>query len=158
MAIVIVGTGILATLNLFATCTQQNRNSQRMSIGILLANHIHEGFARKSIRYADPQNPTNFGLESGETLSKPDKLNDIDDFNGASFNPPRDASFQPVTGLDLYTQVITVEPLNATDLTKVETPPAGSMAPAKRVTVRILYNDRGNQTEVYRAFWVQSPE
>ena len=87
MATVIVGVGILATMSLFAACTQQNLTATRMTTAMELATNIQEAMA--NLAFADPiTGKTTFGPEGGEKLSS---FDDVDDFDGQTITPPIDA-------------------------------------------------------------------
>src|ERR1700754_3200210 len=87
LATVIVGVGVLAMMGLFTHCTVQNRMADRMTTGMMLAQNVQECLANLS--FNDPETAgNNFGSESGETLASYD---DVDDWDGKSFNPPIDS-------------------------------------------------------------------
>jgi prepilin-type N-terminal cleavage/methylation domain-containing protein len=66
----------------------------------------------------DPQTGTGtFGHEES-TLAAYD---DVDDFDGASFNPPIDAGRSQLADLSAYTQVVTVQNVNASNFEQVVT-------------------------------------
>jgi len=73
---IIVGLAITALIKLVLTSTQQNRYTQRLTIGCLLAENCREMMA--NLPFCDPAEATiNFGPEPGETLAT---YNDVDDF------------------------------------------------------------------------------
>ena len=113
IAIVIVGTGSVALLGLTAACTTQNRAAADMTTAAMLAQHVQEMLAELPV--SDPTlGTTTFGREAGETVATSD---DVDDFNGVTFEPPVDSSRAALTGLNLYSQIITVTPAAAKQLT-----------------------------------------
>lgn len=147
LTVVIVGTGVLATVRLFATCTQQTRESSDMTTAMFLANNIQEAVA--NLPFSDPSGSTNVGLE--ETAAPVTLWNDIDDFTGKSFSPPLDANRLPIAGLEKFTQEITVQRVDPQRLSV-----AATGSDAARVTVRILYKHRdGTQAELHRLTWVR---
>jgi len=142
LAVTIVGTAILAMMQLFATCTQHNRAGASMTTALYLANNIQEAVA--DLPFNDPVGgKSNFGKETGETLAT---FDDIDDFNGYSSTPPIDSQRTPVPELSTYTQAIIVQAVDPNRLTL-----AASGTDAVRVTVRILYDG----AEVYQTSWVR---
>src|SRR5262245_53309678 len=95
LAMVIVGVGILAMMQLLAVCTTQNRAGAEITTATLLAENIRETMA--GLPLTDPIfGHGTFGAESGQSLAG---FDDVDDFDGQTFNPPIDAFRQPVTEL-----------------------------------------------------------
>src|SRR4051794_30431694 len=79
LATVIIGTGVLATLQLFAACTQENATAAQATTAMLLASHVQETMAGLPI--VDPAYAnTYFGPEPGQALATYD---DVDDFDGS---------------------------------------------------------------------------
>jgi type II secretory pathway pseudopilin PulG len=101
---IIVGLAITALVKLVLTTTQQNRYTQRMTTGCLLADNVREMMA--GIPFSDPSNGTlTFGPETGEALAT---YNDVDDFDGwDSTVRPDIAGGQPVGPVDAARRVIT---------------------------------------------------
>jgi Tfp pilus assembly protein PilV len=147
---VIVGTGVLAAVELTAACSRQNRTAAEMTSAMLLANNIQEAVAH--LAFSDPDGSNTFGLEeTGQPVSVWD---DVDDFNGKTFSPPVDANLQPIPALSRYSQEITV---TRCDPQKLSLSAAG--ADAARVTVRVLYaQPDGSQEEVHRLSWLRMRE
>lgn len=158
LATVIVGLGILSMVELFATCTTQNAAATRMTTALLLASHIQE--TMDGLPFNDPfTGSSHFGPEPGETLAT---YNDVDDFDGARFNPPIDATRQTLPLQSQYTQLVSVMPVltNQLNVDTNESAPTISKSTytgAVRVRVRILYQrtPADTATEVYRADWIR---
>ena len=163
LAMVIVGTGILASLQLFATCTAENMAAARATTARTLAENIREAMA--GLSFCDPVSAaTVWGPESGEILSTYD---DVDDFDGPGakgsvFNPPIDATRTTIPQLSQYTQIVTVMPVNPDDPgmnadESAPTLPKGAYTGAVRVRVRIQYRayPAAPATEVYTTSWVR---
>ena len=150
MTTVIVGTGVLAAVQLMAVCSQQNRAAAASTNAMLLANNVQEAIA--SLPFSDPSGSTTFGLE--ETGQPVTLWDDIDDFDGKTFNPPLDAGLLPLPNMDKYSQEITVK---RCDPQKLKLDAAG--ADAARVTVRVLFTHRdGTKEELHRLTWVRVRE
>ena len=157
LATVIIGTGFLAILELFAACTMQNAQGNQMTAALMLANNIREQTA--GLHIVDPGSGSMvFGPEVHET---PPDYDDVDDYDGSNFSPPIDAWRNPLPDLRQYTQVITVAPVFPDKLssnTDDETPdvPKGTYTGAVRVRVRVLYQARPTDApeEVYRSSWI----
>jgi hypothetical protein len=124
----------------------------------LLATNIQEMTA--NIAFKDPYYAnTTWGAESMETLSS---YNDVDDFDGMTFNPPLDSTRATLPELSKYTQVVTVMPVdpnrpgNNTDTAKPEIG-KGTYTGAVRVRVSVLYRAHPKEVpvEVLRSAWVK---
>jgi hypothetical protein len=163
LAMVIVGTGILASLQLFAACTTENMAASRATTARTLAENIREAMA--GLSFCDPVTAaTVWGPEPGETLSTYD---DVDDFDGplakgSTFNPPIDATRTAIPQLSQYTQIVTVMPVNPDDPgmnwdESAPTLPKGAYTGAVRVRVRVQYRSyaAGPATDVYTTSWVR---
>jgi prepilin-type N-terminal cleavage/methylation domain-containing protein len=158
LAMIIVGVGVVASIRLFSACTHENRASNQMTTAMLLASHVREAMVGMS--FNDPiSGKSNFGFEAGETLNS---FDDIDDFDGQTFNPPIDSTRAPVTSLGQYTQVVSVVPVfpNKLNSNTNDTAPEISKTTytgAARVRVRITYQARPTDppSEVYRASWIR---
>lgn len=154
---VIVGSGVLSTVILFAACTKENSVAANTTTAMMLAGNIQE--MMEGLSFNDPAyGSTYFGPEPGETLAT---YNDCDDFDGLTFNPPIDATCQPIAALSPYSQVVSVVPVYATQPGSNTNPaapdlPKTTYTGALRVQVRILYKPNGlAATEVYRTSWVR---
>jgi type II secretory pathway pseudopilin PulG len=101
---IIVGLAITALVKLVLTSTQQNRYTQRLTIGCLLAENCREMMA--NLPFCDPAEATlNFGPETGEVLAT---YNDVDDFDGFDSTVRPDlATGSPVGVVDAARRVIT---------------------------------------------------
>jgi hypothetical protein len=146
LAVVILGTGILATVQLFAECTRQNNVAGDMTTAMFLANNVQE--AMTGLPFSDPSG-SGAGLEEA---GQPATLwDDLDDFNAYTAKPPIDAARAPLTDLANYSQVVTVTRVNPSQLSS-----AVAGGDAARVTVRVLYQPPGKPAgEVHRISWVR---
>ena len=163
LATVIVGVGVLSSLNLFWSCTEASSKAGQTTTGRTLAENIREAMA--SVSFYDPVSAgTMWGPEPGEILSSYDDVDDFDaaDFKGTSFNPPIDALRQPIPALTQYTQFVTVMPVNPDDPGSNEneaapTLPKGAYTGAVRVRVRIYFQQSPTsaKSEVYQASWLR---
>src|SRR5436190_18862958 len=107
LATIIIGVGVLAVMGLFDACTQQNAQGARSTTAMMLAGHIQE--LMEGLPFCDPvKGAATFGPETGESLAT---FNDVDDFDGQTFNPPIDSTRTAVASLSQYSQVVTVMPV-----------------------------------------------
>lgn len=158
LATVIIGVGVLATMQLFGACTRDNANSAQTTTAMLLAQNIQE--VMTDLPFNDPTSGAAvFGAEFGETLQT---YNDIDDFDSRTFQPPIDALRQPLPQLSQYSQVISVVPVYPSRLSTNTNEAApdiakGTYTGAVRVCARILYQARPSDVaqEVYRISWIR---
>jgi hypothetical protein len=158
LAVAIVGAGVFATFNLFANCTEQNRMAARMTVAMMLASNVQE--AMGGFTFSDPGLAlTYFGPEPGEVVATYD---DIDDFDGATLNPPIDALRASIDELTQYSQVVSVWPVrpNRPSDNSHESSPDISKTTytgAARVRVRILFraNAQSVPLEVYQTSWIR---
>jgi hypothetical protein len=158
LAVLIVGIGFLAVMELFSACTMENQRSSQVTTAQLLCTNIQELTA--SLPFKDPHYATtSWGAEAGESLAN---YNDIDDFDGLTFNPPLDSTRAAITQLSKYTQVVSVMPVdpnrpgNNTDAAKPEIG-KGTYTGAVRIRVSVLYRAKPNEVpvEVLRSAWVR---
>src|SRR5687768_13643245 len=108
LAVLIVGVGFVAVMELFGACTMENQKSTQMTTAQMLAANVQEmmtGLAFKDPFYAT----STWFAEPGETELT---WNDLDDFDGAIFTPPLDSMRVKIPELSKYTQVITVMPVD----------------------------------------------
>jgi len=148
MTTAIVGIAFVASLELFAACTKQNRAGAQTTVAMMLAQHTQE--AMWNLPFTDP-NPLSavFGAETGEALAT---FDDVDDFNGRSFSPPIDALRQAIPELSQYTQTVAVAPVNLNQPSAT-----GAAGAAVRVTVTISYKpvDTSPVERVYQYSWLR---
>ena len=158
LAVVIVAFGFLATMELFASCTAENRRSAQMTTAQMLTTNIQElttGLVFKDPYYAT----TTIGAEPGESRMT---FNDVDDYDGFVSNPPVDATRAPIPELSQYTQNVQVmvidpnQPGANFDYAKPVIPKT-TYTGAIRVRVVIEYRRSPSDppTEVLRSSWVR---
>jgi type II secretory pathway pseudopilin PulG len=155
---VIIGLGVLAAMQLFEACTRQNATSAQMTTALMLAGHVQE--MTQHLAFNDPATGrTTFGAETGESLATYD---DLDDFDGRTFNPPLDATRASMSDLSRYSQAVSVWPVYPDDLgvnTNEASPdiPKTTYTGAVRVCVQILYRSRLDAVPatVYVAAWTR---
>lgn len=159
LAIVIVGVGALALLELSTVCTNQNRSSAELTTAAMLAQHVQEMIA--DLPLTDPAvGSTHFGSEPGELLSNYD---DVDDFDGLVLTPPRDSTRAIIPGMSRFSQRVTVYPVAARQ-------PGGNLSGtaiarstytgAVRVTVDVRQAVAGSATPqvIHQLTWIRVEE
>jgi len=131
----IISIGVVAMLELLAVGTISNGNGAEQTTAMNLAKNIRE--MTFGMAPCDPTNPTNWGLETGETTAA--SYDDIDDLDGITFSPPIDARRQTLSSYSNWSQTITVKTVDPNRLTL--TVPNGS-AGALRITCQIKHNGK----------------
>jgi type II secretory pathway pseudopilin PulG len=145
LATIIVGTGFVSTLALFAACTQQTQDAERRTAAMMLAMNVQEAMATAS--FQDAADAAHFGPEPGETLAG---FDDLDDFDGLATRPPIDALRQPIAELGRYEQIVRVL---SVDPDRPTTESAGE--PCRRVEVTVRYHADGGPVDVYSLVWLR---
>ncbi len=142
-------------MELSAACTAQNSAGSKLTTAILLAQNVQEATA--DLPFADPLfGRSGFGPEAGESLAT---YNDVDDFDGLTCNPPIDSFRRSVADLSQFTQVVSVIPVSANQLSGNTTGSIakGTYTGALRVTAIVLYRTRLSEpaVESYRTSWIR---
>lgn len=170
LALVIVGTGVLASMQLFSACIVTSGAATNSTTARMLAENIRETMANLSL--VDPvSGSSRWGPEEGEAVAS---YNDLDDFDGKPdattgkykgeyFNPPIDAMRESIPSLSKYQQVVTVMPVNPNDPSgnsdeAAPTLPKGTYTGAVRVRVRVQYRASAASpwTDLFVTSWVRS--
>ncbi len=158
LAIIIVGIAFVSAMELFAACTRENQQSARITTAQLLASNIQEMTAALPLK--DPfYASSSWGAEADENEKN---YNDLDDFDGESFNPPFDSTREQVAELSQYTQMIhvmNVDPDRTGQNTDRGAPtiPPTEYTGAMRLRVIIYYQARRTDPpqEVLRTSWIR---
>lgn len=129
----IVGIGVVAMLQLLAAGTASNSAGAEMTTALNLAKGIRE--MSLGLAFSDETTPTNWGPDAGET--NVGLYDDIDDLDGAVFNPPIDALRLTLNDFAAWEQRVTVQSVDPDRITVAV--PNGT-SPAARITVTINRN------------------
>ena len=141
---IIVGTGVVAVMQLLAAGSMASRQSQELITAVHLAGQIHE--LSLGLAFADPVDPAHWGPSNGETLAHYDDVTDLD---GKTYSPPIDARRQALTTLTGWSQNITVESVDTARITVAV--PKGSTR-AERITVNVSHKGQIVFSENWLAF------
>jgi hypothetical protein len=134
-AAMLIGLVIAALAASSGAFTMANGYGMDLSTSEFLIEEVREMMAPLPV--VDPQTQTAvFGRESGETTLA--LYDDVDDFHNAAFKPPVDISRAVMNEFAAFTQQVTVENVNAVNLTTVV---AHHSSDFVRVTVTILKNN-----------------
>jgi hypothetical protein len=147
LAIVIVATGVVASLELLGVVSTSNSEARRITVASQLVRHIEELMG--GLPFDDPiTRDTTFGPEVGETLATFNDLDDFDDFDTYAIGAPVDALRLTIPELDQYAQQVTVTPVDAASLL-----PGGTGAVRIKVTVVWRRNASDTPRAVLSTSW-----
>jgi len=141
MAAAIMGILFVALMEALRTGLQMLEQSQRTTIASVLAEEVYQ--MTLALPLADPQDPTHWGVETGELPP----FDDVDDYDGMVFSPPRNTDGNVIAGMEDYEQQVTVVSVSEADLNQVVADGASDIA---RVTVTVTCRD----TEMCRMSWL----
>ena len=136
IAVVLIGIAIAALVASNAAFTQANSFGIDLSTAEFLIEQIRE--LTTPLAVVDPQEEAaTWGLETGEATVA--DYDDLDDFDGAAFSDPIDAAGNPIVEFSSFTQQITVENIDQSNL---DTVVADHGSDFVRVTVSVLQNNK----------------
>jgi Tfp pilus assembly protein PilV len=141
---IIVGTGVVAVMQLLAAGSMASRQGQDMTTAIQLANQIHE--MSLSMTFSDPVTPTQWGPSAGETLAT---YNDVTDLDGQTFSPPIDARRQTLADLANWSQSVVVNSVDPNRITTIV--PKGSSR-GQQITVTVSHLGQAVWSESWFVF------
>ena len=140
---VIIGTGVVAMLQLLAAGTMSNSSAAELTTAVNLANNVHEiAFA---LPFTSTTNPTSTTFKDS---GGPTNYTYLWDLNGDSYSPPLDIRRNTISTYSNWTQKVTVQSVDPVNLNAAR--PNSVTLPTARVTVVILH---GSKT-VYKASWL----
>ncbi len=142
VATVLIGISLSALVGANGYITHVNRAGCDLSVAASLLEHVKERM--ETLPVADPETSNaQFGPEEvAWTL-----YDDVDDFDGTSFNPPIDARGNTLNQWSEFTQQVVVQNVDVNDLA---TPVADLGSNFYRVTVTILHK----QNPVTSGAWI----
>ena len=136
IAVVLIGIAIAALVAANGAFTQANAVGIDLSTAEFLIEQIRE--LTTPLAVVDPDEGTGtWGLETGEAIVA--DYDDLDDFDGTAFSPPIDASGSQMAEFSSFSQQITVENIDQSNL---DTVVAGHTTDFVRVTVVVLQNNK----------------
>lgn len=149
---VIVGTGVMALLQLIAAGTMVNASGTNLTTAVNLANNIHE--ISLGLPIQNSSNTLPITKESGP----PTGYTRLWSMNGDTYSPPLDVTRQPIASYSNWSQIVTINSVDWNNVTGVRPnnngvdPNNASVPydPMARLTVVIKHN---NQV-VYQTSWL----
>jgi Tfp pilus assembly protein PilV len=150
LAMVIIGTGVMALLELLAAGTMANATGTNLTTAVNLANNIHE--ISIGMPFQNPSNKSSMAKESGP----PTNYHFVWDINGDTYSPPLDVTRQPISSYSTWSQSVTINTVDPTNVTAVRPnnnnldPNQGTTYPTARLTVVIKHNKQA----VYQTSWL----
>ena len=120
LAVVIIGTAVLASMTLLGVGTQTNRRSFSLVTALNLSETVRERM---------------HGISYDAAVTE----------NGRSYSPPLDVRGQPIEELAGWTQTLVITPVNKDDIDQ----PVGGPSDMARLTVDIEFNGTSVVTNSY---------
>ena len=142
VAAAIMGLLFVALMEAFKVGLQMLEHGQRMTVASSLAEEVHQ--MTLTMPLADPEEPTHWGLEAGES---PPPFDDLDDLDGQTFSPPVNADGLTIAGLADYQQQVSVVSVSEQDFDAVV---GDGLSGVPRVTVVVTCQG----TEICRMSWL----
>jgi prepilin-type N-terminal cleavage/methylation domain-containing protein len=136
IAVVLIGIAIAALVASNAAFTQANSFGIDLSTAEFLIEEIRELTTPLAV-VEPPDDRSTWGPETGEATVT--DYDDLDDFDGTAFSPPIDAAGNPMAEFSSFTQQITVENIDQSNL---DTVVADHTSDFVRVTVVVLQNNK----------------
>jgi Tfp pilus assembly protein PilV len=143
LTMVIVGTGVMALLQLLAAGTMSNSTAAELTTAVNLANNVHE--IAVSLPFTSATNPTSTTFKDS---GGPKNYTYLWDMNGDTYSPPLDIQRNPITTYSNWSQVVTINSVDPTNLTAAR--PNSVTLPTARLTVVILHHGK----TVYQTSWL----
>lgn len=138
----LIGLGVVALVQLLAAGSVSNLEAAELTTAVQLANNVQEMMA--TLPLFDPQQPTTWSAKEASL----GLYDNVTDFDGASINPPVDASRNALSGMSDWTQVISVDSVSEGTLSSIV--PDTATEPTARVTVKVMRAG----VEEYRMSWM----
>jgi prepilin-type N-terminal cleavage/methylation domain-containing protein len=135
VAAAIVGIGVSAVMVAMQTGTEVNAAGKELTQAVFVAQEIREWTLL--LPFSDPD-PGDAGNPPGPDGSDPEVfVDDLDDLMGVAYSPPRDAAGAAISGMDGWSQQISLEWKDPDNLTATVAPGASDII---RVNVTVLHN------------------
>jgi len=148
IATAIIGIAIAALMASNISHTQANAYGMHTSTAEFLIGEIRA--MTMPLEVVDPESGTDtFGAEADE--SSVTDYDDLDDFDGVTFNPPVDVGGNALGDFSQYSQVVTVENLDPGDLTNVIADHGSSIV---RISVTVSMNGK----EISSTSWIRAEQ
>ena len=139
---ILLGIIVVTMMQAFAQGTQMLEQSDRITVGVTVAEQIHE--LSLTLSLTDPHVAGYWGPEPGEG---PNVINDLDDLSDRRIRPPIASDGTVWTDLADYEQRVTVVNVAESDFEQVV---GNGLSSVYRVTVVVLYREE----EVARLSWL----
>jgi hypothetical protein len=139
-----VGIAVVALIAANSSLTRVNGAGAELSTAEFLIEQIRE--LTDLVAVVDPQSGTSFFGHEEALLSHYD---DVDDFDGAIFNPPITSDRQSLNDFEAYTQTVTVENINPSNFDQVVVNHSSDYV---RITVSVTLNGQ----ELSSASWIRA--
>jgi MSHA pilin protein MshD len=104
---VVVSLMLVAALTTLGTVARDYGVTREYQVGRLLGETLMAEILQQS--YVDVNDPSGFGVETGEGTATRVDFDDLDDYDGWSSNPPEGKDGSAVSGTDGWTRSVTVQ-------------------------------------------------
>ena len=142
---VIVGVGIVATLELVVAGSMANASASKLTTAVFLAGNVRE--MTIDVAFKESGATSTWGPETGEATET--AYDDLDDFDGRTFNPPLSGRRLPLNQYANWSQSIEVHSMDE-DQVNSAAGKDNAGRPLSRVLVRVSH--RGEL--VYETSWL----
>ncbi len=136
ICVFVVGLMIVTAMNTVGSSQKTQLANAQRSVALLLAQDLMDEIVLQA--YEEPVAAPTFGRETGESATRRDLWDDVDDYNGWSANPPERQDGTAIPSMDIYQREVEVVWLNANDFSLV----SGSESGIKRIRVMVKHGDR----------------
>lgn len=143
LTMVIIGTGVVATLQLLAAGTMSNAAGTELTTAVNLANNVHE--IALALPFTCPTNPTSTTFKDS---GGPANYTYVWDMNGDTYSPPLDIRRNTIGNYSSWSQVVTIQSVDPKNLDALR--PNSVTLPTARLTVQVLHGTK----KVYKATWL----
>jgi prepilin-type N-terminal cleavage/methylation domain-containing protein len=150
LAMVIVGTGVMALLQLITAGTMVNASGTTLTVAVNLANNIHE--ISLGLPVQNQNNTLPIAKETGAVTT----YTRLWSMSGDTYSPPLDVTRHPITAYSTWSQSVTIHTVDPSNVNAVRPsnnnidPTVGPTYSTARLTVVIKHNGQ----PVYQTSWL----
>ena len=146
MTTVIIGTGVIALIELLAAGTMSNASGTELSTAVQLANNAHE--IALSLAFTNTANPTSTTFKG---IVGPTNYTYRWNMNVDTYTPLLDVTRNPIAIYSNWSQQVTINSVNPANVSSIW--PQNNVTYPARVTVVITHRGK----VVYQASWLIEP-
>ncbi len=136
ISVLVVAVIVVAAMHTVGGSQAAQLKSAQRDLALMLAEDLMDEIMLG--QYEEPVDPPNFGRESGESGSRRDLWDDVDDYDGWSASPPEHRDGTAIPNADSFTRQVEIVFLDPNDLVNTVVTDQG----IKRVRVTVKHGDR----------------